>query len=150
MSADRADYIAGLRALADLLEQHDELPLPTHGSESPLAWWIWPHAVEDPKATLATLVRLIPGAKSKSVGEGSAGNSWFTVTAQLHGLTIDINTYRNQVCNRVVIGTREVTEEVPDPDAVAAVPTVTVTKTVEDVEWVCEPLLADREAASSS
>jgi hypothetical protein len=48
---------------------------------------------------------------------------------------------RQEVCERVVIGTREVTEEVPDPVAVAALPKVAVTTVVEDVEWRCMPLL---------
>jgi len=147
MTADRADYIAGLRALADLLEQHDELPLPSHGASQPLDWWIWEHEVEDAKAVMATIVRLLPGAKSKVVGESGA-SSWFTVEAKLHGLRINVNARRNTVCRRVVKGVREVTKEVADPEALAAVPTVTVTETVEDVEWVCEPLLAPVEASS--
>jgi hypothetical protein len=48
---------------------------------------------------------------------------------------------RNEVCEKVVTGTREVTKEVPDPEALAAVPKVTVTETVEDVEWRCHPIL---------
>jgi len=50
---------------------------------------------------------------------------------------------RAQVCERIVTGTREVTKEVPDPEALAAVPKVTKTETVEDVEWRCLPLLAE-------
>lgn len=136
----RADYIAGLRALADLLDQHDELPLPTAGRTTALDWWIWDHEVNDAKATLAAIVRLLPGSKSKTAGQVGA-TSWFTVEAALHGLRIDINTNRASVCQRVVTGTREVTKTIPDP----AAPTVTVTETVEDVEWVCEPLLRTRE-----
>lgn len=49
---------------------------------------------------------------------------------------------REEICERIVTGTREVSEEVPDPEALAAVPKVTVTKTVEDVEWRCHPILA--------
>lgn len=65
--------------------------------------------------------------------------------AQIHfGRYVKVDVYagRDEVCERVVVGTREVTEEVPDPEALAAVPTVSVTKTVEDVEWKCLPLLA--------
>jgi hypothetical protein len=50
-----------------------------------------------------------------------------------------------------VTGTREVTEQVPDPEALAAVPTTTVTRTEDVTEWVCRPLLADaRELAEES
>jgi hypothetical protein len=48
-----------------------------------------------------------------------------------------------------VVGTREVTEEVPDPEALAAVPKVTVTRTVEDVRWECRPLLAEAQRDAS-
>lgn len=56
---------------------------------------------------------------------------------------------RDEVCERVVTGTREVTEEVPDPEALAAVPKVVVTKTVEDVKWICRPLLGDDAGAGA-
>ncbi len=49
---------------------------------------------------------------------------------------------REEICERIVTGTREVTEEVPDPEYVANAPIVQVTKTVEDVEWRCHPILA--------
>jgi hypothetical protein len=143
----RGEYVAGLRALADVLQAHDNLPLPTDGqSGSPLDWWVYEFAVEDPKATMAAIVRALPGAKAKTVGEYGA-SAWLTVSAQLRGLHIDINSRREAVCTRVVKDVREVTREVPDPDALAAVPTVTVTETVEDVEWVCEPLLASEAQA---
>jgi hypothetical protein len=53
-STDRAEYIAGLRALADVLERHPDLPLPSYGPRptsrsvppscsAPLVWrWSWP------------------------------------------------------------------------------------------------------------
>jgi hypothetical protein len=54
------------------------------------------------------------------------------------------------VCERVVTGTRLETKEVPDPEALKAVPLVTVTETVEDVEWRCMPLLADLTSAGAA
>lgn len=57
---------------------------------------------------------------------------------------------REAVCERVVVGTREVTEQVPDPDALAAVRTVTVTRTEDIVEWHCGPLLARTSAELAS
>lgn len=38
MTADRAGYIAGLRMLADLLEQHGDLPLPYQGKGTPMSF----------------------------------------------------------------------------------------------------------------
>lgn len=63
--------------------------------------------------------------------------------ARLDAVTIRFNVYRDEFCTRVVGGTREITEEVPDPDALAAVPTVTWTRTEDIVEWQCESVLAD-------
>lgn len=144
----RAEYIAGLRALADLLEEHGDWPLPTDGSSSPFDWWVWDHNAGDSRSVFAAIVRALPGTKTKTVGEGYAA-TWFTVTAQLRGLTIDVNANRATVCTRVVKGVREVTEEVPDPDALAAVPTITVTREVEDVEWECAPILAGRDGGAA-
>jgi hypothetical protein len=51
------------------------------------------------------------------------------------------------VCERIVVGTETVTEEVPDPELLAKVPTVTVTEEVEIVEWRCpDSLLAGAES----
>ncbi len=77
--------------------------------------------------------------------------------AQMHlirrfgALAVVASVPREEVCERVVTGTREVTESVPDPEAMKEVPIVEVTKTVEDVEWRCRPLLAaEREPAEAS
>ncbi len=45
------------------------------------------------------------------------------------------------MCKKVVT-TETVTRTVPDPAVLATVPMVEVTQDVENVEWVCEPLLA--------
>lgn len=55
---------------------------------------------------------------------------------------------REDVCERVVVGTREVEVEEPDPEALAAVPTVKRTEIVEVVEWQCHPILAGAERAA--
>ena len=62
----------------------------------------------------------------------------------LHFGPVHLQAYslRDEVCERVVVGTREVVEEVQDPEALAAVPTITQTRTEDIVEWQCRPLLA--------
>lgn len=136
MTADRADYIAGLRALADLLEQHDELPLPYEGNTVPLTFHYL--SSPDPKAGLATFARIIPGALTKTPWGGESDYIYFDLAGSIDGLKVNATAYRDAVCTRVVKGTREVTKVIPDP----AAPTVTVTETVVDVEWVCSPVLA--------
>lgn len=69
---------------------------------------------------------------------------WAGVTVDF-GSRVNLFVYadREQICERKVVGQKTVTKEVPDPDALAAVPKVTVTETVDEVEWICSPLLAN-------
>lgn len=132
---DRAGYTAGLRQLADLLDAHPEIPLPFHGRPgcSPITI----HHLDGDREAFAATVRALPGRKDKAVN----GN-YYNVEVALHGLRLQVTAYRDTVCERIVTGTRQVEREVPDPDALAAVPTTTVTETVEDVRWECSPLTA--------
>jgi hypothetical protein len=72
------------------------------------------------------------------------GKQYFGIKIPFGRLNLSVFGYRDQVCERVVTGVETVTREVPDPEALAAVPTVEVTETVEQVEWRCGPLLAER------
>lgn len=141
MTADRASYVAGLRALADLLEDNEHLPLPFEGSQSNLSFFT------SNREQLQSLARLMGRAEKDYTDNPVYG---FKLRGELFGLDVIAYGNREQVCTSVVKGVREVTREVPDPDALAAVPTVTVTETVEDVEWICEPLLAEAPAAVAS
>lgn len=135
----REEYTAGLRALADLLDATPDLPLPTTRD---IQWAVhWYATTDDEKRTvMANIARLIPGRLTKN--DPNTGDKYdsdyFRLTGNIGGLPIEIWSQRESVCRRVVTGTREVTELVPADDA----PMVEVTTTVEDVEWVCEPLLA--------
>lgn len=101
----------------------------------------------DPRPVMAEWARR--GKASGARVEKSFDEQWGAVT--LHFGLVDLHIYsdRDAVCTRVVVGTREVEVEEPDPEALAAVPTVTRTVTVEDVQWQCHPLLADAERASA-
>lgn len=142
---------AGLRQLADMIEANPEfsgdidyalrdglIAMPLHNSE-----------VTDERARLADWVRV-----AKAFGAAitkDARHDRFKVVVDFGAVKVDVLAHREQVCERVVTGTREVTETVPEPAALAAVPKVTLTRTVEDVEWVCRPLLAaDTETAVAS
>jgi hypothetical protein len=102
-------------------------------------------ASEDPKTALAAIVRagLRTGATvSKLPSDQFAGADVLWGPVGIH-----VYADRELVCERVVTGTETVTRTVPEPAALAAVPTVEVTEEVERVEWVCRPLLeagADR------
>jgi len=133
----RAEYIAGLRVLADLLESDPDLVLPTYGAHGYLPLSVHVTCSENQREELARWSRAIPGTKTKQVTD-----DYMRLGGMLRGLHIKVVAARDEVCERVVVGTREVTEEVPDPQALAAVPKVTVTRTVEEVEWRCTPLLS--------
>jgi hypothetical protein len=132
--SDRARYIDGLRVLAAALEEHPEIPLPTDGTILPLSF-VFLHD-GDPRAAMAAAARALPCSWRKRVS-GDETVSYFKLAGQVAGLQVELTAYRDAVCRKVVTGTREVTEEVPDPDA----PKITRTRTVEDVEWDCGPVL---------
>lgn len=100
---------------------------------------------ENPLPRLADIARrgVKAGAKVEKVYDDDYGK------VKLHFGPIYVQAYTNraEVCERVVVGTREVVEEVKDPDALAAVPTITQTRTEDVVEWVCKPLLAGEVSA---
>lgn len=134
---ERAEYIAGLRALAELLEQHPDLVLPYDGNGNSIN--VIPYGPDEQRQQLAAWARVMPGAKSKTAShDGKA----FYLNGQIRGLKVTVICDRGEVCERVVLGTREVTEDVPDPEAVAALPITTVTRVEEIVEWRCTPVLA--------
>jgi hypothetical protein len=134
----RAEYIKGLRALADVLENNPDLNLPFSGQKAS-SLNVIPHSGDEQREQLAAWVKVLPGRRDKS--QYGADGKLFGLVGALHGIHIEVLCDRNEVCEKVVTGTREVTKEVPDPEALAAVPKVTVTETVEDVEWRCHPIL---------
>jgi hypothetical protein len=131
-SQERAEYIKGLRALADALEQHPELRLPYDGRSTGIS--VFPHG--DQRAELADWARVLPGRKEKT-----PRNTYFDLHGSFHGLKITVVCQRDEVCERHVVGTREVEVEEPDPAAVAALPKVKRTEILEDVEWICGSIL---------
>lgn len=134
-TAKRSAYTAGLRAIADLLDTHPELPLPYDGTTTAITVFAYD------REHVATFARLLPGPVEKVYEDDPTFG--FRLNAHVGAVRFQVVAPRAEVCTRVVKGTREITREVPDPAALAAVPMTTVTETVEDVEWVCSPLLAE-------
>lgn len=134
---DRNAYIAGLRQLADVLENHPEVPLPFEGNGSEMTFHFL--GGDDPKGAMAATARALPTTFTKDVRLAGYFDMYGVLAG---GLKIKLTAFRNDVCERVVTGTREVEVTEPDPDALAKVPTVTKTVTVEDVVWECSPVLA--------
>ena len=124
----------GLRQLADLLDANPDLPGCT---------WAF-HDINifaDDREGVAAWARATMRATGKT--EKWQGGNWAGAVAEFGPVRAKVLVEREKICERVVTGVREVTEEVPDPEALAALPKVTVTTPVEIVEWVCRPLLAE-------
>lgn len=124
----RAAYTDGLRKIADLIDEHPELPLPFYGADgNSLSWFVYD------TAHLALLLDAMEGQRHKDYGTYFAD-----VKGHVAGVLVEAHIPREQVCERRVVGTETV--ELPDPEALAAVPKIAVERDV--VEWTCHPILA--------
>jgi hypothetical protein len=141
----RTAYTQGLRAVADLIDAHPGLPEPYtsfYGSGNIDVQWYLQIQNQDftwQKATAAKIVSDIGGKWNKR--DLVEGRLDFEQTLD-NGVHLTLTVSRDAVCERVVIGTHEVTiPETPAMPACDATPEHV--KTVEDVKWVCSPLLAE-------
>ena len=136
-----AQQAAGLRALAQMIEDNPELASIAAYLDGFSVFFAW----SKDNAQAVIRAALAAGAKV----EKTYRDDYFTTSLTWGPVTAKMIGSRATVCEKVVT-TREVTEQVPDPEALAAVPTVTQTRTVEDVDWVCRPLLAADEQKASA
>src|SRR5690242_12905173 len=124
MTDTRQDFIDGLHQIADFLAEHPEVPLPHLESYATGAFVptmsIYLVGDKDQRGLLAGIARAMGGAE-KRVNDAT---DRFMVYRRFAGIALAASAERNEVCERVVTGTREVTEEIPDPEALAAVPKV--------------------------
>lgn len=141
---ERAAAMAdGLRQLARFVEANPHLAewldYPLGSMNAPIS------RAEEPRPLLADFTRaaLAAGGTVDKYYSGDDHQTWAGIHARFGPVRVQVYTYRAEVCERVVVGVEEVLEEVPDPEALAAVPKIKVPKTVERVEWVCTPLLAE-------
>jgi hypothetical protein len=125
-SEDRATKtVSGLRELADWLEQHPEYAKDISFERA----YVFTYDREE----FVTASKALGGMRSKS-----ADTAFFNVERDFGTFTLQVTIDRGLVCEKKVT-TTEVVESVPDPALVANIPLVEVTKTVETVEWECEP-----------
>lgn len=129
----------GLRALADMLDANPDLG----DDDTYLRYMFAPLNVYT--ANRAAVARFARAAMAAGIRVGKhQGDKWAGIDIPFgERVALHVFVEREEICERVVTGTEEVTKEVPDPVALAAVPKVTVTETVEQVEWICRPLLAE-------
>lgn len=157
-SPDAALVAEDLRALADLVENDGDGFLAALIRQLFAKSAVWPlHSVayddrdDSGREVMAETIRRFKAIATAPVRKEyeDGGDGYFNATIPLRALRIKLTDLRARVCERVVTGTTTVTEEIPDPEYVAAAPKVAVTRTVESVEWKCVPILADAEAVQS-
>lgn len=131
-----------LRAIAELIDAHPDLPLPyviIHGHrahEADLAWNLHIFADDgaDQKSQATAIIQALGGKWDKDFDwDDDINRADFKQTRD--GFDMRVTVHRDAVCERVVVG-----EEVVTVKAVEAVPERTETREV--VEWRCAPLLA--------
>jgi len=109
----RAEFVAGLRELADLLEKHPDIPEPIMSA----------NAFVDTREELAKVARL-------GFWEKCEQGEWFILARNFSaGLRLEVNINRSKVCKRKVVGTRVVPAR---PE-----------RTEEIIEWICAPILPE-------
>lgn len=131
-----AEIAAGLRQLADLIEANPQIRV----AYTNYHFWSL-----DSREEMAELARaaLRHGAKV----EKQVTDEMYNLDVKFGPITASALAMRDEMCERVVVGTREVTEMVPDP-SLPAPPMVEQTRTEEVYEWKCVPLMADAEATT--
>jgi len=137
-----------LRALADLIDNHPDLPVPYitgySSGDMQASWYLHVHGIDLPnqKTTAARIVRTLGGQWDKTQDDDQ-----FSFTQDRDGLSLTVIVNRAAVCERVVTGTHEVTvPATPAQPAQEALPERT--ERVEDIQWVCSSLLADEQATA--
>lgn len=130
--ATHTEIAAGLRQLADLIEATPEIRVAYKDFS---VWSMWEH---EEMAALARAA-LHGGAKVEKV----ISDTMYNLAVKFGPITASALAMRHQMCERVAVGSREVTEMVPDPTVeVPDVPLVEQTRTEPIYEWQCTPLLA--------
>lgn len=126
---EREAVLNDLITVVDWLRVHPEIPLPNIETLTIYAW--------DSKERAAQL------AKAMGTCDKSSDETFFRLTKSFGSVKLAGVFSRQSVCERVVVGTKEIESEEADPVAVAALPKVKVKKQVDIVRWECPKLLPD-------
>lgn len=113
MSGDRAAYIEGLRHLAGILEQNDDLPLPYQGAVASMTF----HYLNspDPIAKMIAAMGVIPcDFTSEIVTSEDNDRAYLDLDGRLHGVWIKLTAFRKNTCTQDEDGTWRI------PDAITS------------------------------
>lgn len=125
---------AALRRAADLIEEHPDLPHPVITSYSAgnveIDWMI--HRDDNQRGLMKQIRQSLGG-----VWEKVPAGQYYMLRQDREDVRLTITTDREQVCERVVVGTETVT--IPAVEAQSE-----RTEVREIVEWRCEPVAVAR------
>lgn len=137
MTDTRLPFPALLREVAALLDQHPEIQTPEVSGVyiTPTIKWFGLHSPE----AVAAVLRAFPGPWVKNDPTEDDYHSKFAIyTGSFFGAHVEVIVRRENVCTRVKVGEREVTQAI-------AVTTREVTVTEPIYEWECGSVLAAAE-----
>ena len=128
-------YAAGLRELADWIEAHPTITLPSS--------IISCYTVNEREEASEILAALKPCKKYYN-------NEFFNINRDFGPITLNFIFYRNRVCVAKVVG-KKIVPEVREPAKVIEIPErITPEHEVDIIEWDCsEPLLGTTEAEAA-
>jgi hypothetical protein len=131
--AAQREYVNGLRSLARFVNGHRNI-LESYEAAEGQTFNLYPGTAEKMAEWTRVLLDGAPlGAVRKEVDDHG-----MTITRRFGPHQLSLFVARDRVCKKIEVGTRVVTK--PDPEALAAVPSVEVSETV--FEWECAPVLA--------
>ncbi len=119
---ERTAVVYGLRQLADFIESRTDLPLPTCRA----SLYLWG---DDARPQLAGIARVLGTAAKK------ADEFYYGLTKDFGPVVLSVKASRENVCERVVVGTKTTEYLVPPP----GVEMEKRIDTEEIVEWICPP-----------
>lgn len=125
--AARDAIAAGYTELAEWADRHPEVNL------TPTTTVVY--AFASTRETFNAWTRALADGAGLAGVTKSINPSYATAVRRFGSIKVQVTIARNEVCERVVTGTRQV--QVPDPEVVAAAPLVTVDEDI--VEWRCPP-----------
>lgn len=119
---DHKEYAQALRNIADWIEAHPEIPVP-HTNRI---------AIVDihSKSDLARLARAFGDCKKET------DSKFFIITKDFGGILVEGFEYREKICERVVVGAKQIPERIIPEQIIPA-------HDEEIVEWKCPDLLSD-------
>ncbi|WP_027946568.1 hypothetical protein [Amycolatopsis taiwanensis] len=130
----------GLERMAAMLREHPEL------AERFRYLSFSQHCFGEDAEALGLFARVAAAYADNGTVEKRYSDKFAVVEARFGAVSIHLQTDREQVCERVQVGTETVTRKERDPEAVekalAEIPETEVTEEVPVYEWQCKPLLA--------